>query len=186
MGKIQFKTKLVKIGRWIIVRLPESASLKLSSRGMAVVEGTIDGLHFKAPLEPDGRGSHWFRFDESMHQATGADAGDTVTLAIEPVKEWPEPDVPADLEDALKADPGACDTWMKTTPNARWDWIRWIRSTKSLKTRRRRIEAARDKLKKGERRPCCFNRNACTEPEVSRSGILLEPEQKNRGNLEQS
>jgi hypothetical protein len=28
--------------------------------------------------------------------------------------------------------------------------------------------------KAGKRRPCCFNRNACAEPSVSRGGVLLE------------
>lgn len=29
------------------------------------------------------------------------------------------------------------------------------------------------KLKAGTRRPCCFNRNLCTEPDVSKNGILI-------------
>jgi len=32
-------------------------------------------------------------------------AGDTVTLAIVPAQEWPEPEVPEDLQNALAADP---------------------------------------------------------------------------------
>lgn len=140
-----------------------------------MVEGTMNGSRFQTSLEPDGKGSHWFRIDNAMRKATGAAAGDTVTLAIEPVSEWPEPKVPADFKKALAAAPQARKLWMDTTPIARWDWIRWIRSTKSAETRKRRIEVACSKLKAGTRRPCCFNRSMCTEPAVSNNGVLLEP-----------
>jgi Bacteriocin-protection, YdeI or OmpD-Associated/Domain of unknown function (DUF1905) len=175
MSTIRFETKLFTIGSWSILRLPENASAKLPSRGQTMVEGTINGLHFQTPLEPDGRWSHWFRVDKAMREAAGIDEGDTVTLEIEPTKEWPEPDVPADLKSALAAAPEAYSLWQHITPMARWEWIRWIRSTSQTETRKRRIEVACSKLKAGERRPCCWNRNLCTEPSVSRNGVLLEP-----------
>jgi len=175
MSTIRFEAKLFRIGSWTILRLPKSASAKLPSRGMTMVEGNINGSHFQAALEPDGQGSHWFRVDKTLLDRVGANAGDTVTLAIEPAKEWPEPEVPEDLQNTLAADPQMLNLWMDITPMGRWDWVRWIRSTKQPKTRRRRIEAACSKLRAGERRPCCFNRAACTEPSVSKNGVLLDP-----------
>ena len=175
MSTIRFKAKLFKIGSWILLRLPKSASAKLPSRGMTMVEGTINGFRFQAALEPDGQGSHWFRVNKTMREAAGADTGDTVTLAIEPAREWPEPKVPADLKSALAADPQAHTLWIDITPIARWDWIRWIGSTKQPETRRRRIENACAMLTAGKRRPCCFNRNLCTEPYVSNNGVFLGP-----------
>ena len=175
MSTIRFETTPLKIGDWTILRLPESASAKLPSRGMTLVEGTINGSRCKIVLEPDGKGSHWFRVDSGLREAAGIDAGDTVTMTVEPSKEWPEPEVPADLNQALASDPQANDLWVKITPMARWDWLRWIRATHSRETRSHRIEVAMSKLRSGERRPCCFNRNQCTEPEVSKSGILIEP-----------
>ncbi len=177
MSTIRFEASLFKIGSWTLIRLPKSASAKLPSRGMTMVEGTLNDHRFQAPLEPDGRGSHWFRLDKTMREAAGADAGGTVMLAIEPVKEWSEPKVPADLKNALAVVPQAHTLWREITPMARWDWIRWIGSTKSTETRKRRIEVALSKLKAGDRRPCCFNRTVCTEPYVSNNGVLLEPMQ---------
>ena len=177
MSTIRFEARLFTIGSWTLLRLPKSASAKLPSRGMTMVQGTLNGFHFQAPLEPDGKGSHWFRVDKTMREAAGADAGGTVMLAIEPVKEWSEPNVPADLKNALAVVPQAHTLWMEITPMARWDWIRWIGSTKSTETRKRRIEVALSKLKAGDRRPCCFNRTVCTEPYVSNNGVLLEPMQ---------
>ncbi len=175
MSTICFETTLLKLGDWTILRLPESASTQLPSRGMALVEGTINGFHSKIVLEPDGKGSHWFRVDPGLRDAAGIDAGDLVTVAVEPSKEWPEPEVPADLNEALASDPQANALWVQITPMARWDWLRWIRATNNQETRSRRIEVALSKLKAGERRPCCFNRNLCTEPEVSKNGVLIDP-----------
>ncbi len=177
MSTIRFETTPVKIGEWTILRLPESASAKLPSRGMTLVEGTINGFRSKIVLEPDGKKSHWFRVDSQLHKATGIDAGDTVTMTIEPSKEWLDPEVPADLIKALASNPRANALWVKITPMARWDWLRWIRATNNQETRSRRIEVALSKLKAGERRPCCFNRNLCTQPEVSKNGVLIEPTQ---------
>src|SRR5207248_9191751 len=137
---IRCDATLFTIGAWTLLRLPKSASAQLPSRGMTMVEGTINGARFHAPLEPDGKGSHWFRVDDTLRAAAGADAGDTVTLVIEPAKDWPEPEVPADLQTALAAVPQAYTLWRTITPKAQWDWIRWIRATNQPDTRRRRIE----------------------------------------------
>jgi len=177
MPTIRFDTKPLKIGDWTILRLPESASAKLPSRGLTLVEGTINGFRSKIVLEPDGKRGHWFRLDSDLREAAGIDADGTVTMAVEPSKEWPEPDVPVDLKKALASDPQANALWVKITPIARWDWFRWIRATNNRETRQRRIEVALSKLNAGERRPCCFNRNQCTEPEVSKNGVLIEPTQ---------
>jgi hypothetical protein len=177
MSTIHFETELYKVGSWTILHLPKSASAQLPSRGVTMVEGTINGSPFQAALEPDGKGSHWLKVDETMREAAGADEGDTVTLAIEPAKEWTEPQLPEDLKSALEANPQVHDMWMDCTTIARWDWIRWINATAQQETRKRRIEVAFSKLKSGMRRPCCFNRAMCTEPYVSKNGILLEPAQ---------
>jgi hypothetical protein len=177
MSTIRFKTTLLNIGNWTILRLPRSASAKLPSRGLTLVEGTINGFHSKIVLEPDGLGSHWFRVDSGLRETADIDAGGTVTMAVEPSKEWPQPEVPADLNKALVSDLQANALWVKITAMARWDWIRWIRATHNQETRIRRIETALSKLKAGERRPCCFNRNQCTEPAVSKNGVLIEPTQ---------
>jgi hypothetical protein len=175
MSAITFKAKLYKIGSWTILHLPNEASAKLPSRGMTLVAAMINDTPFTIVLEPDGRGSHWFKFDKNMSDTTGAKVGETVTITMEPSKAWPEPDVPEDIQTALGHDPKAHAIWNDVTPMARWDWIRWIRSTNVPATRAHRIDVARDKLKKGIRRPCCFNRNVCTEPYVAHNWMLKEP-----------
>lgn len=173
INPIHFKTKLFKIGSWTILKLPETASAKLPSRAMTMVSGTINNVPFQTPLEPDGVGSHWFRLDNALLKSIKADVGDSVTLEIEQMKEWPDPEVPEDLKKALDDDERAHALWMKITPNARWDWVRWIRLTREAETRKKRIVVTCSKLRSGMRRPCCFNRNLCSEADVSKNWVLL-------------
>ncbi len=181
MSAIRFESKLIKINSWTILHLPPVASAKLPSRGMTMVKGTINDVPFKALLEPDGiygpakKPSHWFRPDEKLLDDASAEAGDTVKVSLEPSKEWVEPEVPEDLEKALATSPKAEALWEDITPLAHWDWIRWIRAVKTPETREKHIKVMLDKLNKGMRRPCCFNRNLCSEPYVSKNWVLLDP-----------
>jgi hypothetical protein len=145
-----------KIGSWALLTLPRNASAKLPSRGMTMVEGTINGFPFRAALKPNGKGSHWLRVNKAMHDAAGADAGDTVTVEMTRAGEEPETRVPMDLRKALAAVPPAKALWADITPIARRDWILWISSAKQPETRRRRIKKACDMLASGKRRVCCF------------------------------
>jgi hypothetical protein len=150
----------------LVVTLPKSASAQLPSRGMVMVAGTLNNFPLQAVLEPDGQGSHWFILNQTIREATGTGPGDTVILALEAIKNWSEPKVPADLQHALAADAQAHARWQDITPQARWDWIRWISAAKQAETRRRRVESVGSRLKAGKRRPCCFNRTQCTLTEA--------------------
>lgn len=180
MPTIHFEAKLFQIGSWTLLRLPEDVSAQLPSRGMTMVVGTINGAPFKAVLEPDGRyahgqkPSHWFKPDEQLLDDASANTGDTVQVSLEPTNAWIEPEVPEDVKQALATSPKAAAVWQEITPLARWDWIRWIRAVKTPETRQKHIEVALDKLTKGMRRPCCFNRNLCSEPYVSHNWVLRD------------
>lgn len=172
MSVDMFTTKIVKIGGVIMIILPKNISAKLPSRGIVMIEGTINNFHFQIALEPDGKGSHWFKVDGGLLKGAKAKLGDTVKLSIKPSDAWPEPSIPKDLKQALDKNPKAQKTWTSITPMARWDWIRWINSTKNLETRKIRIEKTFSKFNSGIRRPCCFNRTMCTDTSVSNGGIL--------------
>lgn len=178
---IRFETKLFKIKDWTILRLPEDASIQLPTRGMTMVKGNLNGVPFKTLLEPDGKygsglkPSHWFRPDKKLLGGASAKAGDTVKVEIEPTKDWVEPEVPVDVKKALATSQKAEALWKDITPLARWDWIRWVRAVKTPETRKKHLEVMLDKLNKGMRRPCCFNRNLCSEPYVSHNWALVEP-----------
>ena len=166
-----------KIHDWLVLRLTQEASAQLPSRGQVMVRGTINGSPFQTPLEPDGNGSHWLNIDKKMQAAAKVAAGGSVKLAFEATKDWPEPTLPADIQTGIVDHPETHDLWRRVTPMARWEWLRWINSTNNPDTRKKRIEVSRSKLKSGLRRPCCFNRNMCCVPQVSKSGVLLDPQE---------
>jgi len=164
VSTISFEATLYTIGKWTILHLPDSASKKLPSRGQVMVKGTINSHDLQQVLEPDGNWGHWFKVDEKLQKAIGASVGDTVTLEMTPSKDWPEPNIPSDLSKALATAPSVVqDLWLKITPMARWEWVRWVNATSI------------SKLKSGKRRPCCFNLAACTDPSLTKSGRLIEP-----------
>ena len=173
---IRFDARLYTIDKSTIVRLPEQASGKLPSRGQVAVQGTINGSEFQTVLEPDGHSGHWMRIDGKLQRTAALSVGDIARLEIESLKGWPEPSVPKDLETALSAAPQKIqDLWKGITPMARWEWVRWVNATQNPDTRKRRVEVSISKMKSGKRRPCCFNLAACTDPNLARSGRLIEP-----------
>src|SRR6516165_7447447 len=93
----RFDATLSMIGTSTVVRLPETVSKDLPSRGQVAVHGTINGFEFQTVLEPDGNSGHWMRVDDTLQRAAGIGAGDTAAVDIEVTKDWPEPSVPGDL-----------------------------------------------------------------------------------------
>lgn len=144
-------------GPWAFAVLPREASERLPRRGRTTVEGTINGHPFQATLEPDGQLSHWLKVGRDLLDAAGVAVGDIVTLELMPVKKEPEPEIPADFEEALAATPEAQKVWNTTTTLARVDWIHWITSAKQLKTREKRMADACDMLATGKKQVCCFD-----------------------------
>ncbi|MDB6113579.1 MAG: rane protein [Lacunisphaera sp.] len=136
--------------------LPKTASAKLATQGVTTVEATLNGFPFRAPLEPDGRGSHGLKVNEVMLDAAGAETGDTVTVEITRVGDEPATRLPADLRAALAAAPRAQATWDANTPNARQNWILWLSSCYLEETRVLRIKKAVSMLGAGKKRVCCF------------------------------
>lgn len=180
MPQIQFNTNLITVHDWLILHLPEEASAKLPSRGMTMVKGTVNDVPFKAVLEPDGRylherkPSHWFSPDKELIKKAGLKNGSEVTVSLEVTTEWIDPEVPDDMQEALDSSVKAKALWNDITPMARWDWVRWVRAVKTEETRKNHLEVMLDKLNKGMRRPCCFNRAACSEPHVANSKWALD------------
>ena len=174
MATITFKTRLYTVNDWTILRVSRENSDKLPSRGQVMAKGTVNDLPFHDALEPDGNWGHWLHVTDEMKQAVGLEDGAEVEVTLEATKDWPEPQIPADWQATLDGDAGIMALWQRVTPMARWEWLRWINSTENPETRQRRIEVSCDKLRKGMRRPCCFNRSMCCVPQVSKSGVLLD------------
>jgi hypothetical protein len=172
---IRFEAAPYAIDEALIVRLPDQASRRLPSRGQVAARCSINGVEFPTVLEPDGAKGHWIKVDHALRRTAGIAAGDTVKVAVEVSREWPEPEVPPDLAAAITAAPGVIrEMWHDITPMARWEWVRWVNATANAATRQRRVDVTISKMRNGKRRPCCFDLSACTDPAVSRNGKLRD------------
>ena len=65
-------------------------------------------------------------------------------------------DTPADLRQAIVADPKAVQAWESISEIARNEWICWVISVKQDKTRAHHVERVAAELAEGKRRPCCW------------------------------
>lgn len=176
---LHFCARVDTIKTQMIILLPAEVSGKLSSRGQVSVTGKVKGYKFATVLEPDGRWSHWIRVTEDLVRKARLRTGDTVEIEMTTTDVWPEPNLPSDITDALVvASSKVQEKWGDITPMARWEWVRWVNATGSVETRARRIVKTISKLDGTHRRPCCFNLAACTDPELSKSGRLLEVDTK--------
>ncbi|MBA4688015.1 MAG: DUF1905 domain-containing protein [Candidatus Galacturonibacter soehngenii] len=170
---ILFETNLAKVNERKIIKLPLAQSSQLPSRSMVMAKVIINKIDFLVPLEPDGKGSHWFELKDDLCNELKLVIGQTLTIQLESIDEWPEPEIPDDIMDTIKS-AGLLSQWNNVTTKAKWDWLRWIRSTNNLSTRNKRIQVACSKLEKGDKRPCCFDRSRCTIMDVSKTGVLIE------------
>lgn len=170
MAKKYFETQIIDINNTHILHFPADASENLPSRGMVMVKGNINGIPVDMPLEPDGKGSHWFLVSEPLYSVLREKQ---VKVEFEVLESWHEPDVPNDLYAALEAS-DLVDTWLSLTVKARWEWVRWVRFTNNPDTRNNRIEVTCSKLNAGKRRPCCFDLTRSTDTSVSKNGVLLD------------
>lgn len=143
-------------GEVFYLRLPKSASAELRSAGTIMVEGTIEGFPFRAPLESDGKGGRALKVSKALQVAAGAKAGEMVVVELTRVGDEREVRVPSDLMTALETAGKAKALWTQITPMARREWVRWVSSAKQAETRDGRIEKGCDMMAKGKRRPCCF------------------------------
>lgn len=92
-------------------------------------------------------------------------------------------ELPKDFAEAIAAHPQIEKLWQSLTPLARNEWVCWVTSGKLAETRTKRIKVGLDKMRKGERRPCCWM--GCihrTDKTISPSvkGILAKRAKNNR------
>lgn len=155
------------------IRIPQDISDHLSSRSMGMGEMTIDKIKSQVPIEPDGEKGHILVLDKELMNKMEDRVGERISVQLRPLTIWTDPNIPTDLKDPLD-NTQLLAFWDSLTTKAKWEWIRWIRSTNNQDTRAKRIGVAISKLSKGDRRPCCFNTAMCTIPQISKSGVLIK------------
>lgn len=172
MNTFTYRTQLEKIKNYYIIRLPQDISDQMSSRGMVMVDAIIEGETIKLPLEPNGSKGHFVLIETKIVTHLKLDASACFVIQITVTKDWIPPSLPNDFRLALDSN-GLANHWKSITSKAKWEWVRWIRSTKNQDTRTKRVETAVSMLSEGKKRPCCFNQTLCTITDLCEKGILL-------------
>jgi len=64
--------------------------------------------------------------------------------------------LPEDMRKVISADSKMLAIWETISPIARNEWICWTITCAKAETRAKHIVVMKDKMHKGERRPCCW------------------------------
>ena len=89
--------------------------------------------------------------------------------------------LPADLHDALAADPALAVLWQALTPLGRNEFICWVEDARQDATRQRRISRTADELREGKRRPCCWAgciHRTDKPPSRWQQAVLIDPKRR--------
>ncbi|MBV9990425.1 MAG: DUF1905 domain-containing protein [Alphaproteobacteria bacterium] len=137
---------------WLALDIPFDVEKVFGSRGRVSVKVVLSGETFHTSIFPTGNGGHHMMFNKAMQKASGAKAGDTVTMSLER-DEGTEPEIPAALLAALKSDKDAAARFKALTPAGRREYIAWIVSAKREGTRVDRSAKALRMVMAGKKRP---------------------------------
>ena len=150
MTNMKFTCTLHQINEWLIIQLPQDISEQLPTRGLVLATVTLNQTSINFPFEPDGKGGHFYKLDDTNLDTKTLKAGDPVTVAFSISKEGFEPPLPKDVEIMLHEE-GLMAFWATLTIKARLEWLRWIRSPNNPETRNKRIDVAYSKMNNGSR-----------------------------------
>jgi hypothetical protein len=137
-------------GGWTYAAIPDIAQDKNAPFGWVTVKGFIDDLeitHFK--LMPMGNGRLFLPVKAGIRKKIGKSAGDWVKIILYPDND-PTP-IPEEFLACLKDDPGAYKTFLTYTNGQQKEFIDWIYSAKTDKTKVERMVETLNKLVKKQK-----------------------------------
>ena len=130
--------------------VPDEVVAALGPGRRPAVRVTIGGHSYQTTVAPMG-GRYFVPLSAEHRTAANVAAGDAVEVEIELDSEPRQVSVPADLADALSADPAAQSFFDSLAPSHRKEWVRWIEEAKKPETRTTRILRTVSALQRGER-----------------------------------
>ena len=132
------------------IEVPDDVLAALGSARRPAVRATINGYTYRSTVgSVDGRAM--LSISAEVRAAAGVAAGDEIDVDLEVDTEPREVAVPADLADALRADPEAKEFFEKLSYSHQSAYVLWIESAKKDETRSKRIPEAVEMLRAGRR-----------------------------------
>jgi hypothetical protein len=143
---MEFRVRLAAVGVGSFVAVPPTVASRLGLRGRPKVKAVIAGVPYRGSLMPMGDGTFGLGVLKAIEEAKGLKVGDTITVDLELDTEPRTVEVPDDLARALARSKGAAAAWGTLSYTTRKEIARSLQEAKKPETRRRRLEAALERL----------------------------------------
>jgi hypothetical protein len=152
VGSVSFTATLQPRGPAAAVVLDDEqvAAVGEGAKRFPVV-ATVNGYTWRTTVVRMG-GEFLLGLNREVRQGAGAEAGDTVDVAIALDTAPREVELPAPLATALDGDPEARVAYEKLSYTHRKEYARWIDEAKRDETRERRVAQALEMLRAGKTR----------------------------------
>ncbi len=103
------------------------------------IRATIDGEAYRGSLVRMGGDCHMLLILKSIREKIRKQAGDKVSVTLQEDKAPRKVKAPADLQKALRLNPGAAGFFAKLSYSHQRESLQWIEGAKRAETRKRRI-----------------------------------------------
>jgi hypothetical protein len=138
----------IRGGAW--VEVPADAVRQLGTRARVPVRASFDGAPYRGSVVPMG-GTHVLGVTKAIRQRIDKSVGDTVHVTLERDEAPREVELPADLTEALAADPQAKAFFGTLSFTHRREYVEWIVEAKRPETRERRVREALEMLSRRQK-----------------------------------
>ena len=128
------------------IRVPDEAVAALGGGKRIPVSVTINGTRYASTIATM-RGEPKIPVSAEIRSAAGIAAGDTITVQLERDDAPRTIDLPADLADALRADPAASDRFAALSYSNQRRQVLSVTGARTAETRTRRIQRVLDELR---------------------------------------
>jgi bifunctional DNA-binding transcriptional regulator/antitoxin component of YhaV-PrlF toxin-antitoxin module len=133
-----YQTTVVGQGKHASIEIPDKNLLEIGGNRRAPLKITINGYTYQSTATGVG-GKCMVVFPMRDREASGAQAGDRVTVTLQLDSGYRQVNVPAGLQDALAAH-NLSDTFQDLTYSKRKEFARQVDEAKTDETRTRRIQ----------------------------------------------
>ena len=135
-------------GGGTLVPIPREVATELGLKGMPKIQAVIAGTPYRGSLMPMGDGTYCLGVLKSIQEAAGVGLGDTIEVLLELDTAPRTVEPPADLATVLAKDKQAAAAWEKLSFTDRKELALGLTSAKKPETRRRRLAAALERLRR--------------------------------------
>ena len=144
---VRFATRLLQTGKTTTgIEVPAEAIAQLGGGARPAVAARVNDYAYRTTVGVMG-GRSLLPFSAEHRAASGLKGGDAIAVALTLDTASREVELPADLDQALAAEPAAQAAFLKQAPSRRKADIANVLSAKAPDTRARRIQAIVERLR---------------------------------------